>query len=135
MLLNLNLFSYLIRLNHSIDPNILNEANGSHLINDSYNANPASLKAAIGILSHASPKKYKRRILLLGDMLELNNPVESHRDINELILNNFFSQIPEIEKNFGPPAGIGEFHLYEFGDDRHDTNKKIRKAMKKIQTF
>ena len=36
--------------------------NGSHLINDSYNANPASLKAAIGILSHASPKKYKRRI-------------------------------------------------------------------------
>ena len=109
--------------------------NGSHLINDSYNANPASLKAAIGILSHASPKKYKRRILLLGDMLELNNPVESHRDISHFILDNFFSQIPEIEKKLWPPTGVDDFHLYEFGtynlsfgDDRRDTNKKIRKA-------
>ena len=59
--------------------------NGAHLIDDSYNANPASVKAAIEILSLASSKKFERRILILGDMLELNDPIKSHVEIGNFI--------------------------------------------------
>ena len=100
--------------------------NGSHLINDSYNANPASVKAAIGVLSHAPPNVFKRRILLLGDMLELDNPAESHGDIGDFILENFFSEVPEIEKRLKKPDYDNEFHFYHGYPD--DMNVEIRKV-------
>ena len=60
--------------------------NGSHLINDSYNANPSSVKAAIELLCLASRKKFRRRIFVLGDMLELKNPIESHVEVGNFII-------------------------------------------------
>ena len=72
--------------------------NGSHLIDDTYNANPDSLFFAINLLSnaprattthdiHVDPPtiKYRRRILILGDMLELNDPIKTHRNIGKKI--------------------------------------------------
>jgi UDP-N-acetylmuramoyl-tripeptide--D-alanyl-D-alanine ligase len=41
------------------------------LIDESYNANPASMRAAIAMLEAAKPEKRGRRIAVLGDMLEL----------------------------------------------------------------
>jgi UDP-N-acetylmuramoyl-tripeptide--D-alanyl-D-alanine ligase len=41
------------------------------LIDESYNANPASVRAALALLAHAKPGKGGRRIAVLGDMLEL----------------------------------------------------------------
>jgi len=41
------------------------------LIDESYNANPASMRAALALLAQAQPKKGGRRIAVLGDMLEL----------------------------------------------------------------
>jgi UDP-N-acetylmuramoyl-tripeptide--D-alanyl-D-alanine ligase len=41
------------------------------LLDESYNANPASVAAALALLSNLRPEKSGRRIAVLGDMLEL----------------------------------------------------------------
>jgi len=41
------------------------------IIDESYNANPASMRAALALLAAAKPGKGGRRIAVLGDMLEL----------------------------------------------------------------
>ncbi|MCJ8518422.1 UDP-N-acetylmuramoyl-tripeptide--D-alanyl-D-alanine ligase [Pseudorhizobium tarimense] len=41
------------------------------LIDESYNANPASMRAAIALLAAAEPEASGRRIAILGDMLEM----------------------------------------------------------------
>ncbi len=41
------------------------------LIDESYNANPASVRAALALLAQAKPGRGGRRIAVLGDMLEL----------------------------------------------------------------
>ncbi len=43
------------------------------LIDESYNANPASMRAALALLGQASPQGRGRRIAVLGDMLELGD--------------------------------------------------------------
>jgi UDP-N-acetylmuramoyl-tripeptide--D-alanyl-D-alanine ligase len=43
------------------------------LIDESYNANPASVAAALGLLAQAKPGQKGRRIAVLGDMLELGD--------------------------------------------------------------
>jgi UDP-N-acetylmuramoyl-tripeptide--D-alanyl-D-alanine ligase len=44
---------------------------GATLIDESYNANPASMRAAIALLGQATPGKHGRRMAILGDMREL----------------------------------------------------------------
>ncbi|HMI95240.1 MAG TPA: UDP-N-acetylmuramoylalanyl-D-glutamyl-2,6-diaminopimelate--D-alanyl-D-alanine ligase [Micropepsaceae bacterium] len=46
-------------------------AGGIEIIDESYNANPASMSAALGLLGQTRPKSQGRRIAVLGDMLEL----------------------------------------------------------------
>lgn len=41
------------------------------LIDESYNANPASMRAALSVLATVPREAYRRRIAVLGDMLEL----------------------------------------------------------------
>ncbi|HLF21279.1 MAG TPA: UDP-N-acetylmuramoylalanyl-D-glutamyl-2,6-diaminopimelate--D-alanyl-D-alanine ligase [Aestuariivirga sp.] len=43
------------------------------LIDESYNANPASVRAALALLAQARPGKGGRRVAVLGDMLELGD--------------------------------------------------------------
>ncbi len=43
------------------------------IINDTYNANPDSFKAALDTLFHLSRGKNQRRIVIVGDMFELGN--------------------------------------------------------------
>jgi UDP-N-acetylmuramoyl-tripeptide--D-alanyl-D-alanine ligase len=46
-------------------------AGSAILVDESYNANPASMRAALGVLSRVEPREDGRRIAVLGDMLEL----------------------------------------------------------------
>ena len=46
-------------------------AGGIDIIDESYNANPASISAALALLGATRPKPHGRRIAVLGDMLEL----------------------------------------------------------------
>jgi UDP-N-acetylmuramoyl-tripeptide--D-alanyl-D-alanine ligase len=48
-------------------------AGGVEVIDESYNANPASMAAAIELLARATPQRGGRRIAALGDMRELGN--------------------------------------------------------------
>jgi UDP-N-acetylmuramoyl-tripeptide--D-alanyl-D-alanine ligase len=57
------------------------------LIDESYNANPASMRAALALLGHAEIGPRGRRIAVLGDMLELGpRGVELHRQLSETVL-------------------------------------------------
>lgn len=52
------------------------------VINDSYNANPASMRAALTVLQEVA--RGRRRVAVLGDMLELGErTVSAHREVGE----------------------------------------------------
>jgi UDP-N-acetylmuramoyl-tripeptide--D-alanyl-D-alanine ligase len=59
------------------------------LIDESSNANPASMRAAFALLGQAPVDRRGRRIAVIGDMLELGSQAAAlHRDLVEPILAN-----------------------------------------------
>jgi UDP-N-acetylmuramoyl-tripeptide--D-alanyl-D-alanine ligase len=57
-------------------------ASGALIVDDSYNANPASVAAALALLAESGAK---RRVAVLGDMLELGSAEERlHREVGRL---------------------------------------------------
>ncbi|HJR76966.1 MAG TPA: UDP-N-acetylmuramoyl-tripeptide--D-alanyl-D-alanine ligase [Nitrospiraceae bacterium] len=60
-------------------------AHGVRVINDCYNANPASMQAAIRLLAHLG--KTRRTIAVLGDMLELGSEAKQmHRAVGAFLV-------------------------------------------------
>ena len=55
-------------------------ASGAVIINDAYNANPDSMRAALRALSQI---RADRRFAVLGQMAELDDPITSHREVAE----------------------------------------------------
>ncbi|HSF66492.1 MAG TPA: UDP-N-acetylmuramoyl-tripeptide--D-alanyl-D-alanine ligase [Nitrospiraceae bacterium] len=65
---------------------------GIHFINDCYNANPASMKAALQLLAQWSPAG--ERIAVLGDMLELGPETgRMHRDVGQFLAGQGLSRL------------------------------------------
>lgn len=59
------------------------------LIDESYNANPASMTAALGVLGNAAVGPRGRRIAVLGDMLELGPAgADLHRGLADAVAGN-----------------------------------------------
>src|SRR5262249_42454710 len=64
------------------------DAPGGHilLIDESYNANPASMRAALAAMATTPRADFPRRVAVLGDMLELGEASdELHRGLKEAI--------------------------------------------------
>lgn len=65
---------------------------GVKIINDCYNANPASMKAAVQLLAQA--KSDRNKIAVLGDMLELGSgAVQMHEEVGAFVANQGVDQI------------------------------------------
>jgi UDP-N-acetylmuramoyl-tripeptide--D-alanyl-D-alanine ligase len=61
----------------------------AQLIDESYNANPASMRAALALLGQAAVGPRGRRIAILGDMLELGpDGARLHRELADAVLAN-----------------------------------------------
>ncbi|HEV2550782.1 MAG TPA: UDP-N-acetylmuramoylalanyl-D-glutamyl-2,6-diaminopimelate--D-alanyl-D-alanine ligase [Stellaceae bacterium] len=59
----------------------------AELIDESYNASPASMRAAFGVLAAMTPPKGGRRIAVLGDMLELGDEAARlHADLAQPLI-------------------------------------------------
>ncbi|CKH49644.1 UDP-N-acetylmuramoylalanyl-D-glutamyl-2%2C6-diaminopimelate-D-alanyl-D-alanyl ligase pentapeptide synthase [Streptococcus pneumoniae] len=57
---------------------------GFTIINDAWNANPSSMKAAIETLQKLNA--YKKKMIVIGDMLELGKKAETyHREIGKML--------------------------------------------------
>lgn len=67
---------------------------GAILIDESYNANPASMRAAIALLGQAEPSKTGKRIAVLGDMRELGpTGPELHAELAEILVESAIDQV------------------------------------------
>src|SRR5262245_15876278 len=65
---------------------------GVHILNDCYNANPASMKAALQLLAQWSPAR--ERIAVLGDMLELGPGTrQMHREVGQFLASQGLSRL------------------------------------------
>jgi UDP-N-acetylmuramoyl-tripeptide--D-alanyl-D-alanine ligase len=99
----------------------LTKVNGVAILNDAYNANPNSMRAAIDTaitLPHDG-----RRIAVLGDMLELGETSEQyHREIGELAGKSGFALLacvgPESKRmaDAAESAGMARETVLRFGD-------------------
>ena len=67
------------------------------IILDAYNANPSSMIAAI---ENLSSMKAERKVLILGDMYELEDPEQEHQSIGKLIAEKRISAIYLVGKFF-----------------------------------
>jgi UDP-N-acetylmuramoyl-tripeptide--D-alanyl-D-alanine ligase len=105
---------------------------GSIIINDTYNANPASMKASLGVLSSAPG----RRIAVLGDMRELGPLTEAgHREIGRYIVEkgiDYLFTVGELARWIGEEArgrGMDSARIYSYSTNR-EAGEKLRSLLR-----
>lgn len=98
------------------------------LIDEAYNANPASMSASLGMLSERNPKEGARRIAVLGDMLELGGDAQ---EIHNELASPLAEFPPDVIHLFGPQMkGLYEILREQGVDVRHwDSLEPLRKAI------
>ncbi|MEK6586564.1 MAG: cyanophycin synthetase, partial [Nitrospirota bacterium] len=96
---------------------------GVKLIIDCYNANPASMKAAVQLLAQTGAKR--KRIAVLGDMLELGpNAAQMHEEVGGFVARHGIDQLVacgllgrSLAKG-AKQAGLDQTHILEVPDAR-----------------
>jgi len=111
--------------------NLLEGVNGSSVIDDTYNANPRSLNAAIDVLTEMDSDAY----LILGDMAELGQSseklhYEAGQQAKQMGVKKLFA-IGELSRNAVEGFGEGA----EFFEDRHALIEAVRKNMSSSTTM
>jgi UDP-N-acetylmuramoyl-tripeptide--D-alanyl-D-alanine ligase len=94
---------------------------GCTVVDDSYNASPASFRAAIDVLSSTSTtadsSPHKRTVVVMGDMGELGNAAESaHREVGEYAREqsiNHFIAVGDLSRLAVEAFGEGGIFLQE----------------------
>jgi UDP-N-acetylmuramoyl-tripeptide--D-alanyl-D-alanine ligase len=105
----------------------------SFVIDDCYNASPASMKAAIEL---ASSMKFKRKIAVLGDMLEIGKyTIDSHIGIGNLIGDVFDILVTVgLRSKFiaetASKKGMSVKNIFSF-ESADDAKFKVQELMKK----
>lgn len=111
---------------------VVEGAAGEKLVNDTYNASPTSMRAAVQFIHDL--QGFERKIVVLGDMLELGDKeVYFHREIGELLkpleIVYVFAYGP-LSENISKAASAN----FESGRVFHFTEKKqMIEAIKKIR--
>ncbi|MFW5998590.1 MAG: UDP-N-acetylmuramoyl-tripeptide--D-alanyl-D-alanine ligase [Halanaerobiaceae bacterium] len=107
-------------------------------INDSYNANPLSMKAAIDVLNHTGEK---RKIAVLGDMLELGkNKEDEHIKIGEYVFEkkiDYLITTGKLGKKIADGAvnaGMPSRNVYHT-DNKKEAGRKLQKIQNKKDTI
>jgi len=100
------------------------EIRGYKVINDSYNANPESMKAAVSTFV----KLYENPVVILGDMGELGEmEAEFHRGVGEYLAkvspkNAKFFTVGTLSKEIGAPLAAAGFFVKNF-----ENNEEVSK--------
>lgn len=90
--------------------------NGSRIINDAYNASPTSTKAVIDLVENL--EGYQKKIVVLGDMLELGpKEKEFHHEVGEYINPN--------QIDFIYTFGSLSTHIVEGAKNRFEPNRLL----------
>jgi UDP-N-acetylmuramoyl-tripeptide--D-alanyl-D-alanine ligase len=96
---------------------------GVKLIIDCYNANPASMKAAVQLLAQTGAKR--KKIAVLGDMLELGpNAAQMHEDVGGFVARHGIDQLVacgQLGRSLAKgakQAGLDQAHILEVPDAR-----------------
>ena len=107
--------------------NIKTGVHGATIIDDSYNANPTSVKAAIDVLTHQSANS----ILVLGDMKELGEGAENlHGEIGEYALKHGVKKLfcyGKMSAHAADAFGKNAFHF----DDQQKLIDALKPALSK----
>ena len=94
-LLNLNIKKIIKKFNNFKEikgrgnlVNVRNKNKKFSIIDDSYNSNPLSLKHSIQRLNKMDDKKFKNKIIILSEMLELGKYSNKyHLELSKLLIN------------------------------------------------
>jgi UDP-N-acetylmuramoyl-tripeptide--D-alanyl-D-alanine ligase len=112
---------------------VVRATNGLTIMNDAYNASPTSMKAALAWLKML--KGYRKKIVVLGDMLELGPNAEPyHREIGQ----ELSPEVADIVFTYGPQAAwIAEEAKTKFADgavQSFEEHATIAEAIRAIST-
>jgi UDP-N-acetylmuramoyl-tripeptide--D-alanyl-D-alanine ligase len=103
---------------------------GVTVLNDAYNANPDSMRAAVGTLAELARQRSGRTWAVLGDMLELGEVAEqAHAELGALVADQGIDRLVAVGTHAASMAAAARAHgLVETGAVRVHADKAAAQA-------